>query len=154
MRRFLDFLARFRPTSTPGAAATGVPADRAAELTDELGPSLAALAAVQEEAARIRAEASRKGERVRHEAVLRAAEIVAEAQARVAQVGEEAATPARRAAQAEAAAIRRDGERAAESVRRRAQERMPALVDRVVRDAWRGMDDPRIDSWAPGGSRE
>ncbi|MFJ1709912.1 hypothetical protein [Kitasatospora sp. NPDC088346] len=50
MVTFRDFLARFRPTGAPGASATGVPADRAAELTAELGPSLAELTQAQEEA--------------------------------------------------------------------------------------------------------
>ncbi|MFD1659217.1 hypothetical protein ACFSL4_13640, partial [Streptomyces caeni] len=74
-----DLLARFRPTGTPGAAATGVPADRTAERAAELEPSLARLTEVQREAARIRAAAEREAGTIRRDAARQAAEIVAAA---------------------------------------------------------------------------
>ncbi|MEU6371287.1 hypothetical protein ABZ876_37845 [Streptomyces sp. NPDC046931] len=132
-----DFLARFRPTGTPGAAVTGVPADRAAERAAELEPSLALLADVQREAARIRAAADREAEVIRQSAARQAAEIVAAARARAPRVRQEAAAPVRRSGQREAGEIRAAGERAASLVRERARERMPAVVDRLVADALR-----------------
>ncbi|MFJ3306696.1 hypothetical protein ACIPSA_26945 [Streptomyces sp. NPDC086549] len=47
-----DFLERFQPTGTPGAAATGVPADRAAERAAESGPPLAQVTEAQQETSR------------------------------------------------------------------------------------------------------
>src|SRR5512135_1507062 len=48
-----DFLARFRPAGTPGAARAGVPADRPAELEAEVGPVLALLAGTDAECGRL-----------------------------------------------------------------------------------------------------
>ncbi|WP_198668564.1 hypothetical protein [Streptomyces triticisoli] len=135
-----DFLARFRPTGTPGATVTGVPADRAAERAAELEPPLARLADVQREAARIRAAADREAEAVRQSAARQAAEIVTAARARVPQVRQEASVSVRRAARGEVREIRSAGDRAASRVRERARERMPALIDRVVADALRFTD--------------
>ncbi|WP_314251733.1 hypothetical protein [Streptomyces sp. DSM 40907] len=79
--RFWNFLARFRPSGTPGPAVAGVPADREAELVTELEPVLAGLATVEVEAAEIRAEATREADDIRHRAAVRAGEIVARAEA-------------------------------------------------------------------------
>jgi hypothetical protein len=50
-----EFLRRFRPAGTPGAAArAGVPVDRAAEAAGELAPVLALLADVESATAEIR----------------------------------------------------------------------------------------------------
>jgi hypothetical protein len=58
MPRVKDFLSRFRPIGTPGAAAkAGVPADRAVEAADELEPLFAMLADTEAEVDRIRTSA-------------------------------------------------------------------------------------------------
>jgi hypothetical protein len=132
-----EFLARFRPTGTPGAVVAGVPADRAAERAAELKPSLARLSDVQEEAARIRSSADREAEAIRQDAARQAAAIVTAARARFTQVRQEAAVPVRDAARQDIRGIRSAGDRAVEQVHERARERMPALVDRVVTDALR-----------------
>ncbi|WP_234376935.1 hypothetical protein [Streptomyces sp. TP-A0356] len=137
-----DFLARFRPTGAPGAAVTGVPADRGAERAAELEPSLALLTDVQERADRLRAVADGEAEALRESAARQAAEIVATARARAPQVRQEAATAVHRVALREAEDLRAAGQRAASLVRERAQERMPALVERAVADALRAADGP------------
>ncbi|MGW1259414.1 hypothetical protein ACWD5Q_30570 [Streptomyces sp. NPDC002513] len=137
-----DFLARFRPTGAPGAAVTGVPADRAAERAAELDAPLALLTDTQEEAAGIRASADREAAAIRERAARQAADIVAAARSRTPQVRQEAATPFRRAAVREAEELRAAGERAASLVRERARERMTALVDRAVADALRSARGP------------
>ncbi|WP_220040794.1 hypothetical protein [Streptomyces sp. NTH33] len=137
-----DFLARFRPTGTPGATVTGVPADRAAERAAELEPPLARLADVQREAARIRAAADREAEVIRQDAVRQAAAIVTAAQAQAPRVRQEAAVPVLRAAQREGRDILSAGDCAAARVYERARERMPALLDRAVVDALRVTDRP------------
>ncbi|MFH9348055.1 hypothetical protein [Kitasatospora sp. NPDC017646] len=135
MVTFWDFLARFRPTGAPGASATGVPADRAAELAAELGPSLAELTQAQEEAAAIRAAAAQEAENMRRMAAQRAEEIVAEARDQAPQVRAEAASAVRRPAEAEAGRLLAAADRAVTDVRRRITERMPALVDRAAAQA-------------------
>ncbi|WNM32134.1 hypothetical protein RKE30_17800 [Streptomyces sp. Li-HN-5-11] len=132
-----DFLERFRPTGAPGAAATGVPADRAAERAAELEPALARLTAVQQEAARIRTEARRSAEEIRRDASREAEGIVAAARDRAPQVRRQTAAPILHSAVQEAEAVRASGVRVAEEVLRRARERMPELVDRAVADAVR-----------------
>lgn len=83
MPRLSDFLDRFRPAGAPGAATrTGVPADRAAELSAELNPVLAQLATTAAECDRIVAAADRNSKRIINEASERAATIAAEARAR------------------------------------------------------------------------
>ncbi|GAA2895560.1 hypothetical protein [Streptomyces mexicanus] len=137
-----DFLARFRPTGTPGAGVAGVPADRAGERAAELEPSLALLADVQQEATRIRAAADREAEAIRQGAAREATVIVEAARARVAQMRQEAALAVRRAAQEEVRRIRSAGDRTAAQVHERASQRLPALVDRVVADALELGDRP------------
>ncbi|MFJ9865694.1 hypothetical protein [Streptomyces sp. NPDC101165] len=132
-----DFLERFRPTGTPGAAATGVPADRAAERAAELEPALGRLAAVQQEAARIRAAADEAAETIRQDASREAASIVAAAREQAPEVRRKAAVPGLQDALREADAVRAAGNRDAEAVRERAQECMPDLVERAVADALR-----------------
>ncbi|MGH3462272.1 MAG: hypothetical protein ACRDP9_12430, partial [Kribbellaceae bacterium] len=80
MARTRDFLERFRPAGTPGAAAiAGVPADRVAELSAELAQVFDALADTEEEAARIRRDAAAEAERRQDRARQRARGLVAEA---------------------------------------------------------------------------
>ncbi|MFF8475645.1 hypothetical protein [Streptomyces sp. NPDC015414] len=132
-----DFLERFRPTGTPGAAAVGVPADRAAERAAELEPALARLTDVQREAARIRAAADEAAEVLRRDTALRAERVVADARERAPEVRRLAAAPVLEDGRREAGAVRAAGDRTAEAVRARARERMPELVDRTVTDALR-----------------
>ncbi|MEU9045746.1 MULTISPECIES: hypothetical protein [unclassified Kitasatospora] len=143
MVTFRDFLARFRPTGAPGASATGVPADRAAELAAELGPSLDELTEAQEEAAAIRAAAAQEAENMRRTAARRAEEIVAEARHQAPQVREEAASAVRRPAEAEAGGLLAAADRVVTDARRRVAERMPALVDRAAAQALAQAEEPR-----------
>jgi hypothetical protein len=60
-----DFLNRFRPAGAPGAASRiGVPADRAAELSAELEPVLAMLAATEAECSRLVTQAEQQTGRI------------------------------------------------------------------------------------------
>ena len=75
-----DFLNRFRPAGAPGAASrAGVPADRAAELSAELDPVLALLAAADAECARLVAEAEDEASRIAAQGRDEAASITADA---------------------------------------------------------------------------
>ncbi|MEU2222885.1 hypothetical protein [Streptomyces sp. NPDC018347] len=130
-----DFLERFRPAGTPGASASGVPADRAAERAAELEPALAGLADVQREAARIRAVAEQEAGALRRDTAREAARIVDAARERAPEVRRRAAEPLLRAARQEADALRAAGDRTATVIRGRALENMPRLVDLVVADA-------------------
>ncbi|MFJ5151937.1 hypothetical protein ACIQCF_10205 [Streptomyces sp. NPDC088353] len=132
-----DFLERFRPAGTPGASATGVPADRTAERAAELEPALDRLADVQRQAARIRAAAQEGAEALRRDASREAERLVAAARAQAPEVRRQAAEPLLREARQEADALRAAGDRAASAIRARAMERMPYLVDLAVADALR-----------------
>ncbi|MCX4404557.1 hypothetical protein ACFV8Z_17230 [Streptomyces sp. NPDC059837] len=132
-----DFLERFRPAGTPGASATGVPADRTAERAAELVPALAQLTDVQHEAARIRASADEAATAVRQDAAREAAELVAAARERAPEIRRQAAEPVLREARREADALRAAGYLAASAIRERGRERMPDLVVRAVADALR-----------------
>ncbi|MFE3327067.1 hypothetical protein [Streptomyces sp. NPDC059176] len=102
---------------------------------------MARLEDAQQEAERIRSEAVRRAEAVRRRAAVRAEEIVAAAKAAAPQMRDRASTEPREVARAEAARIEAEGERAAERLRRRSEERMQAVVERIVADAWRGLVD-------------
>ncbi|MGW1622498.1 hypothetical protein [Streptomyces sp. NPDC002172] len=132
-----DFLERFRPTGTPGAAVTGVPPDRGAERAAELAPALARLTAAQQEAARIRAAGEEAAETIRREAGREAAGIVAAAREQAPGVRRQAAEPFVRDALREADAVRAAGDRAADAVRERGRAGLPALVEGAVAQALR-----------------
>ncbi|MGW0205428.1 hypothetical protein ACWDZ8_06215 [Streptomyces sp. NPDC003233] len=132
-----DFLERFRPAGTPGASATGVPADRMAERTAELEPALARLTDVQQQAARIRAGAEEAAEALRRNAVREAEHLLADAREQAPDVRRQAAEPLLREARQEADALRTAGDRTASAIRERARECMPHLVDLAVTDAMR-----------------
>ncbi|MEV5845326.1 hypothetical protein AB0M32_25480 [Streptomyces sp. NPDC051985] len=134
-----DFLERFRPTGTPGAAATGVPPDRAAERAVELAPALARLTAVQQEAARIRAAGDADAQAIRRDAELKAADVVATAREQAPGVRREAAESFVRQAAREAVAVRAAADRTADAVRRRGRARLPALVDAAVAEVMRSV---------------
>ncbi|MEU2772272.1 hypothetical protein ABZ646_04930 [Streptomyces sp. NPDC007162] len=132
-----DFLERFRPTGTPGAAVTGVPPDRAAERAAELAPALDRLTAVQQEAARIRAAGQEAAETIRRDAGQEAEGIVAAAREQAPQVRSQAAEPVVRDALRETEAVRLAGDQAADVVRERARAGLPSLVDDAVAQALR-----------------
>lgn len=133
MPRSRDFLERFRPAGTPGAAAKpGVPADRVAELSAELEPVLALLADTEKEADSIRTEASLQAERVRRHADERARVVVAAARRSADAERSDAAARLRQRAAQETAEILARAEQEAADVRRRGSERLPGYVDRVV----------------------
>ncbi|MEW1775486.1 hypothetical protein [Streptomyces sp. NPDC086777] len=132
-----DFLERFRPTGTPGAAATGVPPDREAERAAELAPALARLTTVQQEAARIRAAGEEAAGTIRREAGREAAGIVAAAREQAPEARRQAAEPFVRDALRAADAVRAAGDRAADAVRERGRAGLPALVADTVSQALR-----------------
>ncbi|WP_249400038.1 hypothetical protein [Streptomyces argyrophylli] len=140
-----DFLERFRPAGTPGASATGVPADRTAERAAELEPSLARLASVQQEAAQIRAAAEQEAEALRQNAAREAARMVDAAREHAHELRRQTAEPLLREARQEADALRAAGDRTASAIRERAPERMPHLVDLAVADALRLTGGERDD---------
>ncbi|MEV7391856.1 MULTISPECIES: hypothetical protein [unclassified Streptomyces] len=127
-----DFLERFRPAGTPGAAVTGVPPDRAAERAAELAPALTRLTAVQEEAARIRAAGQEAAETIRRDAGREAEGIVAAAREQAPEVRQQTAEPVVRDALREADAVRAAGDRAADAVRESGRAGLPSLVDDAV----------------------
>jgi hypothetical protein len=128
-----DFLNRFRPAGTPGAAArAGVPVDRAAEAAAELGPVLALLAGTERECARLREDAQREAERTRQQARERAAALVAGARERAPGVRAAAASKARASADAEAAGVVAAAGRQAAALDELAAQRTGGLVAEVV----------------------
>jgi len=133
-----DFLERFRPAGTPGASATGVPADHREERAVELRPALAPLADVQQEATEIRAAAEQEAKALRQNATQEAARMVDAAREHAPEVRRRAAEPLLREARQEAAdALRAAGDRTISAMRERAVERMPHLVSHAVNDALR-----------------
>lgn len=142
MTQVRDFLDRFRPAGAPGSAArAGVPADRTAEISAELGPVLAVLDDVAAECARTVAQARREADRITREAGSRAAAIEAEGAARAQLAregaGRELVRQADEQAREEIAAARKEAAR----IRRRARARLPMLVSRAV-DLVRDPDGP------------
>ncbi len=144
MARGRDFLQRFRAAGAPGAAAaTGVPADRVAELSSELEPVLAVLADVQDEADRVRAAARREADRRRREATQQAQSLVATARREAESERADAAAQVSSQAEAEGSEVRAEAERVADEVRRRAGERIPDYVTQVLATV-------RREAWGPG----
>ena len=96
MPQWRDFLERFRPAGTPGAAAQGgVPADRTADMATELEPVFMLLGDVHAAAARIIRRAAEQADEIRQDAGRQAAEIVARAQAQAETARAEAAVQSR-----------------------------------------------------------
>jgi glutamyl-tRNA reductase len=139
-----DYLRRFRPAGTPGAAApAGVPRDVTRELEDELGPMFAALEdarrdaefrrrSAREEATRLAAAADAKVESARTDGRRRVNAIHSDVSAQRSRLldqerEEVLGSAARRAAELEA----------------RARERLPAMVNRVVETVLQG---PTLES--------
>lgn len=128
-----EFLQRFRPVGTPGAAApAGVPADRVSEISAELEPVFALLAETQARAARLEADAATAATATRHAADEQARAIVAEARGRAAAERADVAARAQRAADEESARAEARADEQADDLRARAEGRLPAMVERVV----------------------
>jgi cell division septum initiation protein DivIVA len=128
-----DFLTRFRPAGSPGAAErAGVPADRAGELESEVAPVLALLGDIEAERERLIAQARRDAEQIVAGAQSAAAAIAADAAQRAETVREQAARQVMTAAREQAARTVEDARQQAVQTRALARQRMPALVNRVV----------------------
>ncbi len=134
MPQLRDFLARFRPAGSPGAARAGVPADRSRELQAEVGPVLALLDGTDAERERIIAEARREAEQITAAARAEAAVITAEAAQRAEAARDEVARRVMAQARDEAARSVAAARRQALQTRELARQRMPALVSRTVEE--------------------
>ncbi|MFD8325533.1 hypothetical protein [Streptomyces lydicus] len=148
-----DLLMRFRPVSTPGPAATGVPADRTAELAAELTPTLALLDRTAGQAAAVRAAALHEAERIRAEAARQAERLVARAVDRSGRVRTQAAARHSERGRRDAAAIRATGQRDAAALVHRAAARLPAVADRVTSQVRRQLGLPGLSRPTPGNGK-
>jgi cell division septum initiation protein DivIVA len=145
MPQWHDFLEHFRPAGTPGAAARpGVPADRSADAAAELTPLLLLLDDVQDEATRIRADATIRADEIRRAARRDAERIIAQARQDAASVQAEAEAAARSDAAAARAQMQAQNTAEIDRLRARATERMPRYVDKVVALAREWLDDPAV----------
>lgn len=128
-----DFLNRFRPAGAPGAASrTGIPADRAAELSAELDPVLAMLAAADAECARLVAQAEQEASRISAEGRDRAASIAADGVRRAEQARGEGAAEVLAAARAQAGQAERAAAERASARSGPSEEDMQALIQAAV----------------------
>jgi hypothetical protein len=128
-----ELLHRFRPAGAPGAAsATGVPADRGADLAAELQPLFARLTVTEQECGLIVQQAQAAADQVRARAAQRARALVLAAQQRVDGERAAVAAQARQRGEEESAATLASAADQAALVRRRAVERLPAQVDAVM----------------------
>jgi hypothetical protein len=133
MPRARDFLARFRPVGTPGAAVSaGVPADRVAEASAELEPLFAMLADTEAETDRIRASADQRIAESHRLAAERAADVLAQARLRADAERADAAAEARAVADQEAAQQLAAAAAEAARIRQAAEERMDAQVAEIM----------------------
>jgi vacuolar-type H+-ATPase subunit H len=140
-----DFLRRFRPAGTPGAAArAGVPVDRAAEAMGELDPVLALLAGAESAAAEVGERARQEAFELRDQARARAAGLVAEARARAEAERADAVALACAQADAESARLVDRARRQASARRELADQRLPGYVDRVVRMVQAAGEEPAV----------
>jgi hypothetical protein len=144
MPRARDFLARFRPVGTPGAAASaGVPADRVVEAAAELEPLFAMLADTEARAEGIRASADQRIVENHRLAAERATEVLAQARLRADAERADASAKARVAVDREAAQELAAAEAQAAQIRQAANERMDAQVAEMmaaVREQIAGLD--------------
>ncbi len=129
MSQARDFLDRFRPAGAPGPAArAGVPADRAAELAAEVEPVLALLDGTYAECQQIIAAAQQEADRISAEAQAAVAAIGQEAGRQARAVRDEAAAELLAQARMEAQAATADAGQQAHQIRRLAARRLPVLV--------------------------
>jgi hypothetical protein len=144
-------LERLRPAGAPGtAAASGVPADRVAELAAELDPVLAQLDPVQARCERIRSTGAAEADRRRRAGVDRARQVLAEARRAAEAERAAAAAAVERDVAAEATAARLAAEREAAAVRELAATRLGPLADRVVAAVRALSDQPPAAGRPPG----
>lgn len=150
MPRARDFLERFRPIGTAGAAApAGVPADRLADATRELRPVFESLEDVGVECARIRDAATAEALRRRNDAAAQAAAIVAAARRDAPGRRADAAARLRGQSAADVASVVEQGEREAEALTERAQRRMDGYVERVLAAVRQSLSGERIGERVP-----
>jgi hypothetical protein len=146
MPRARDFLARFRPVGTPGAAASaGVPADRVAEADAELEPLFAMLADTEAEVDRIRASADQRIAEGHRLAAERAAEVLAQARLSADAERADASARARAVADQEAADELVASTAQAARIQQSANEQMNAQVAEIVaavRERLAGLERP------------
>jgi len=148
-----DFLDRFRPAGTPGAAGRpGIPADRSADAAAELTIVLALLDDAQEKAARTRQAATDRAQQIRRVAHRRAAELVAKARDDAEKVRARSEADALREADADEDDMRRQTEAEIARLRQRSDERLAHDVDAVAAEA-RDWLDALVRS-ATAGSRQ
>jgi hypothetical protein len=144
MPRARDFLARFRPVGTPGAAVSaGVPADRVAEASAELEPLFAMLADTEAETDRIRASADQRIAEGHRLAAEHAADVLARARLRADAERADAAAVARAAADQEAARELAAAAAEVARIRQAAEEQVDAQVAEimgVVRERLAGLE--------------
>jgi F0F1-type ATP synthase membrane subunit b/b' len=128
-----DFLTRFRPAGSPGAAArAGVPADRSGELESEVGPALALLADAEAERERIIAQARREADQIVAEARSAADAVAGDAAQRAETIREQAARQVLTAAREQAVRTVQEAGQQAAQIRELARQRTPALVSHVI----------------------
>ena len=131
--RFDNFLERFRPAGSPGAAAAvGVPADRPSELAVELEPVFGELSGVEAQARRIREQASFDADQICCEAKEKAHILVESARKEIEDVRAAAMASAGERAQQVSQAALAAADLDAAAVRSRASDRLPAYVDRAL----------------------
>lgn len=140
-----DFLERFRPAGTPGAAARpGVPADRSQDAAAELTPLLLLLDDVQDEADHIRRAAVERADEIRRAAQREADLTVARAREDAQDVRAEAKAAAELSAGAAWADRRADNAEEIERLRERVAERMPEYVGKVVSLVRHWLEEPAV----------
>jgi vacuolar-type H+-ATPase subunit H len=128
-----DFLTRFRPAGSPGAAArAGVPADRSGELEAEVAPVLALLEDTEAERDRLIGQARHDAEQIVAAARSAADAIAADAARRAEAVREQATQQVVAAARQQAARTTQAATLQAAQIRDLAGRRMPTLVSRAV----------------------
>ena len=128
-----DFLTRFRPAGSPGAAArAGVPADRSGELESEVAPVLARLEDTEAEREHLIAQARRDAEQIVAAARSAADAIAADAAQRAETVREQVSRQVVAAARKQAARTTQVATQQAAQIRELARRRSPALVSRIV----------------------
>ncbi|GAA3248073.1 hypothetical protein [Nonomuraea helvata] len=133
MARLSDFLARFRPSGVPGAAApSGVPVDYVADQADELAPIFSALADVQAGCASERQRTHRMTDQIRKRAHDQAVAIVSAARAEAEAERARSSAMARQRNDQATATLLREAATAADGIRSRSAARMPEMVARVT----------------------
>jgi hypothetical protein len=150
MTRVRDLLYRFRPAGAPGAArATGVPADRVADLSAELEPLLVQLAETEQECASIIAAAEHDASAIRTRDAERARVIVASARSRADAERARAAATVRQGAADRASHELAAAELEAAELRTHAAGRVPSYVAAVL-DSTRALVEAHVDQQRAG----